>query len=90
MAARRKKILHDESTRAKIQAAQIINRLQNHIDGKVDLTSSQVSAAKILLDKILPNLQATELSGAVETKSVMRMPTPAETAEAWKPQAKPH
>jgi len=46
--AARKKIFHDENTRLKIKASQIINRLNNHIlaepekdkDGKLILTST--------------------------------------------------
>jgi hypothetical protein len=63
MPARTKKIRHDEDTRSKIQAAQIINRLNDHINGKVSLDVSQVSAAKVLLNKVLPDLKAVELMG---------------------------
>ena len=42
MAARRK-IRHDEQTRAKIQAALIIRRLMDNIMGKVELNAVQVS-----------------------------------------------
>lgn len=61
MAARTTKIRHDENTRAKIQVAAIINRFQDCVDGKVELTTQQVSCGKSLLDKRLPNLQATEM-----------------------------
>lgn len=74
MPARTVKIRHDDETRAKIQAAQIINRLQGCVMGTVELTSTQVSAAKTLLDKILPNLQATELSGEVAVPRVSNKP----------------
>lgn len=63
MPARVNKIRHDEQTRAKIQAAQIINRLQKHIMGEVDLDAAQVSSAKTLLNKVLPDLKAVELTG---------------------------
>lgn len=56
MAARIKKIRHDEDTRKKIQAAQLINRLTGHAVGEVDLTPTQVRAIEILLRKILPDL----------------------------------
>lgn len=55
-----------DEVRAQIQAKQIINRLQGHVDGKVELSATQVQAAKILLSKTLPDLSATELSGNVE------------------------
>lgn len=58
----RKKIRHDEETRAKIQAAQLINRLHQCAMGEIDLTPAQVSAGKALLDKVLPNLQAVDMS----------------------------
>ncbi|MBO6901384.1 MAG: hypothetical protein JJ864_08560 [Rhizobiaceae bacterium] len=61
MPARVRKIRHDEETRAKIQAAAIINRFQKCIDGEVELSAQQVSCGKTLLDKALPNLQAVEL-----------------------------
>lgn len=60
MAARRFKIRHDENTRAKIRASQLVNRLQNHVLGKVELTRTQVDAAKTLLGKVLPDLSATK------------------------------
>ena len=66
MAARATKIRHDDQTRSKIQAAQIINRLQACIDGKVELSSPQVSAAKTLLNKVLPDLQSVSLDAQVE------------------------
>lgn len=58
---------HDDRTRAKIQTSQIINRLQEHAFGKVDLSPTQVRAAEVLLRKTLPDLTATELSGSVGT-----------------------
>jgi len=60
MAARTNKIKHDEQTRKKIQAAQIINRLHKHVMGEIELDSSQVSSAKILLGKVLPDLKSSE------------------------------
>lgn len=63
MAARTKKIRHDEETRNKIKAAQIINRLNLHVMGDIELTATQVSSAKLLLGKILPDLQAVTHSG---------------------------
>ena len=57
MAARLNK-RHSDMVRSKIQATQIINRLQNHIDGIIDLSSTQVRSAEILLNKSVPNLQS--------------------------------
>ncbi len=63
MAARLKRIVHDDNTRAKIKSSQIINRLQNHIFGnlKNPLQPSQVTAALGLLKKTLPDLQKQDM-----------------------------
>lgn len=61
--ARVRKIRHDENTRAKIQAALIINRLTDCLMGRVELTPAQVTCGKTLLAKVLPDLQNTTLAG---------------------------
>lgn len=53
-----------DEVREKIQAAQIINRLNTHIlADKPIMDASQVSAAKVLLNKIIPDLKAVEHTG---------------------------
>ena len=49
----------------KIQASQLINRLQNHaLSTEVDeLKPSQLKAIEILLKKSVPDLQSTEITG---------------------------
>lgn len=64
--AARKRIVHDENTRAKIQASQLINRLTDHVLGKIDMAPTQVTAALGLLKKTLPDLQAVELKAEIE------------------------
>jgi hypothetical protein len=61
MAARIKKIKHDENTRLKIQAAQLINRLTSHANGEVEMSPTQVRAIEILLRKILPDLSDVKM-----------------------------
>jgi hypothetical protein len=48
--------------RQKIQASMLVLRLQAHASGEVEMTPSQIQAAKILLDKSISNAP-TELSG---------------------------
>ncbi len=79
MAARRK-IRHDENTRSKIQAAQLINRLHNCVMGKTVLDAQQVSAAKTLLNKVLPDLQSVAHSGETTHNVIMAAPL---TPEQW-------
>lgn len=54
---------HQEDVRKKIQASQIINRLNDFFHGKIELTQGQIQSAKILLDKSVSNAP-TEISGA--------------------------
>lgn len=64
MAGRKSGFRHNADTRKKIQATQLINRLQKHVNAKKPiLDASQVNAAKALLNKVLPDLKAVELSG---------------------------
>lgn len=65
MAARNRKGL-SESTRDKIQTSMLVNRLIDHSLGKCDMSSTQVHAAKILLNKTLPDLQSIQHSGDKE------------------------
>jgi hypothetical protein len=80
MPARVNKIRHDDDTRAKIKAAQIINRLHSCIMGEVELSGPQVSAAKTLLGKVLPDLQAIQHEGEIVQRVVSRKPL---SAEEW-------
>lgn len=67
MAARLRKS-HQDDVRAKIQASQLVNVLQNHAlgeDGK-ELAPSRLKAIEILLRKSIPDLQAMQLSGDSE------------------------
>lgn len=63
MAARKTKIRHDEETRNKIQASQLINRLTKHALAKKPIMDpTQVRAAEILLKKTLPDLSSVEMN----------------------------
>ena len=84
MAARTRRIAHDANTRAKIKASQIINRLQKHIDGEVELESTQIRAAEILLNKCLPNLQSVEMKVEGEVATVTRT---AMSVDEWQKKA---
>lgn len=58
--------MHSDMVRRRIQVMQIINRLQKHVDGEVEMSQTQVSAAKVLLDKSLSNAATdVNLSGGV-------------------------
>ena len=63
MAARINKTTHDDKTKRLIQASQLLNRLIMHANGEVEMTSSQVNAAKVVIGKSIPDLKAMELTG---------------------------
>lgn len=52
-----------DDVRSKIGASMILNRLKDHIAGKINLSPTQVRAAEILLKKTLPDLASIEHSG---------------------------
>lgn len=55
---------HQDTVRAKIQASQLINVLQNHALGETEeLSASRLKAIEILLRKSLPDLSSVEMSG---------------------------
>ena len=83
MAARIRKY-HQEEIKAKIQASQLVNFLQNHALSESEAKPSQVDAAKFLLNKLISNApteveQKTELSGTVE----VALKRPKLTREQW-------
>lgn len=53
----------DESVREKIRTSMLVNRVIDHAFGKVEMTTDQARSAYKLIDKVLPDLKALELSG---------------------------
>lgn len=51
-----------ESVRLMIDSNRLVNRLQDHVNGEIELSVTQIQASKILLDKSLPSLQATDIT----------------------------
>ena len=50
--------------RTRIDQGALLNRLHGHAKGELEMTPTQVSAAKILLAKCLPDLSSVEMTGA--------------------------
>lgn len=61
--AARKDLRHSDEVRKKIQTSQLVNRLNKHVNGTVEMSATQLKAAEILLKKSLPDLSAITLSG---------------------------
>jgi hypothetical protein len=58
---RTRRVRQDDRTRERIRAAYLINRLQDHVAGTVELSPTQVRAAEILLRKCLPDLLGAQI-----------------------------
>lgn len=63
MAARTNKTKHEDKTKRLIRASQLLNRLNDFANGKIDMTQAQVNAARVVIGKDIPDLKAVELSG---------------------------
>ena len=77
MAANRRKP-YPQVARDRINTGILLNRLQDHVVGKAEMSSTQVQAAKVLLNKTLPDLQAVQHSGPNEGPIPVVNGTPAE------------
>lgn len=73
---------HQDMVREKIRSSHIINRLTDHVDGKVELSASQVTAALGLLKKCIPDLAAVDHTGEIQHSYVIGIPE-APSVEAW-------
>jgi len=92
MAARKRKIQQDEQTKRRIQASQLLNRLYLFANNKVEMTSAQVLAAKVVIGKSIPDLKAVEHTGKDGKPTMMEhrwvvevVKTPAEQAQHQTP-----
>jgi hypothetical protein len=47
-------------TRSAIQATKIVQRLQDHVEDRCDMSQTQIAAAQTLLRKVLPDLKVTD------------------------------
>ena len=59
-----------EKWRSHVKVAKIREQLHKCVFGEIELTTQQLAAAKILLDKCIPNLSSVEHSGSVEQRHV--------------------
>jgi hypothetical protein len=78
VAARINKPLHEEKTKALIRASQLLNRLTLNENGEVEMTPTQVQAARIVIGKAIPDMKAIEHSGNPDKplKGVLMWGTP--------------
>ena len=89
MAARKRKIKHDDFTKEQIKVSQLLNRLQKHTDNDENLnppvmSASQITAATVLLRKVLPDMQASTVDANMKHSG---LDTKAEKPDTTKVQA---
>ena len=60
-------------TRERIQVGMILDRLHKHMVGEVEMSSTQLQAAKILLSKALPDLQSVVYQNLDSSKPFSEM-----------------
>jgi hypothetical protein len=65
MAARNRPGL-SENTRQRIKTTMLAERLMKHVAGEVEMSSTQIRAAEILLRKTLPDLSAVHTEDGKE------------------------
>jgi hypothetical protein len=70
MAARKNKLTLSDTWKERIRTGVIMQRLEAHVLGEqgedkkaVELSPTQIAAAKLLLSKIVPDLARTEMTG---------------------------
>lgn len=66
MAARTLRPRHQDDVREKIQVSNLITRVQKYAMGELsdeDISSNRLNAIKLLLNKTLPDLSSTEITG---------------------------
>jgi hypothetical protein len=80
--AKRKMLFHPDYVREKIRASQLINRLQAHALGHIELSMSRIRAIEILLRKCLPDLAAAEIKSEQTHRYVAELP-PVLSKEEW-------
>ncbi len=65
-----------DKIRASIKAQSLIDKLSNHVLGKVKLTNTQVRAAEILLRKVTPDLTAQALTTSAAEVPLLQIVKP--------------
>ena len=80
---RRQSPKYVEAVRNRIRAGGIVNRLEKHVLGKIEMSASQVTAALGLLRKVVPDISSIEHSGEIVHNYVAQLPEVLKTPEQW-------
>lgn len=73
-----------DDVRRRVHIGHLLAALEAHALGRLDMTSTQVRAAEILLKKTLPDLSVSDFSGPVQMSRFVIGATPEfKSSEAW-------
>lgn len=61
---------YPERTRERIQAVKLLDKLQAHALHAEPMADSQITAARILLDRVMPVLKAVEHTGEAAIQKI--------------------
>lgn len=64
MAARKRKVELSDSWKDGIRASCLLRRLYSHALDEVEMSRTQIEAAKVVLAKLVPDLARQEMTGA--------------------------
>lgn len=78
-----------EEHRLKIQNSNILSVLLDHVEGKREMSATQVSAGLGLLRKVMPDLSSAEIKSESVVRYVARVPDKATTPDKWQQQHEP-
>lgn len=64
---------YPSKARDRIKASLVIEKLNRFVMGECEMSAHQVNAARILLNKVLPDLKAVEHSGEISSKPARKL-----------------
>lgn len=73
MAARTRRTVLSDEWKEKIRVGVLLDRLSKHANGELDMSSTQIKAAEILLRKTVPDVARTEIAGDSDAPLELRV-----------------
>ena len=61
---------YPQRARERITGSKVLTRLIDHVEGRIELSNSQVNAARILLGKVLPDMKSVEVDVHAQLKTI--------------------
>jgi len=78
MAARKNKVKLTESWKERIRTSMLLNRVNNHALGEEEMSSTQLDAAKFLLNKIISNAASEQNVNVAGSVGLVLVPSKSE------------